>query len=488
MKTLVLALLAATPAWAQTAGGGQSFSLQQAVQYGLQNSVQVKNANTDVAIAKAKVGEIRSIGLPQLNGAVQYSYNIRPQQFVIEYDRTSQFTSQLVALNPQLAGKPTGIAFAIPHALSASISGSQLLFSPSYLLGLKAAATYTQLSDKQLEQTRISVKGAITKAYYQALVGQQQMELLNLNIKRLDTTLKQTQALFKSGFAEQIDVYRLEVSRNNLISERDNAQRLVELGVSALKFQMGYPSRQPLVLTDRLQDMTVNADQALDGGANYDQRIDYQILNVQEQLAKLDLKSKRAGYIPTLAAFGTLGANTAANQFGNLFNFRKDNYNEDVVLALADSSNPENIKPEQRGRLKGQRWYPSFIIGLTLNVPIFDGFQKKYQIQQAKLALRKVADSRELVKSSIDLQVDQANITTKNALGRLTTQQRNLDLAKEVVRVTRVKYRSGVGSSLEVTNAETDLRLAQTNYYTALYDAMVASVDADIAAGRINAQ
>jgi outer membrane protein TolC len=133
----------------------------------------------------------------------------------------------------------------------------------------------------------------------------------------------------------------------------------------------------------------------------------------------------------------------------------------------------------------GNRWFSSSIIGVNMSVPIWDSYSKHYIIQQSKLALKKVRDNRELLKNSIDFEVERANVATQNAQARLGTQKRNLELAKEVVRVSRIKYKQGVGSSLEVTNAETDLRVSQTNYYAALYDALVAKVDADVAAGRI---
>ena len=475
MKTLLIALLAAGPAWAQQAGGGQAFSLQQAVQYGLQNSTLVKNAATDAAIARARVGEIRSAGLPQITGKVDYNRNIAVQRFVLEYGTpaTAAFTGGQ-ELPADATNKPFGLGLALNNAASAGLSASQLLFSGTYLIGLKAASVYTDLSAKQLAKARIDQKAAITKAYYQVMVGQEQIKLLDYNVARLDTTLQQIQAQFKAGFIEAIDVSRLEVQRNNLLADRENATRQIDLGVAALKFTMSYPMGQPLTITDKLADAEI-VQPTPDAGGNYEQRIDYSILRTQEMLAQLDIKSKRSGYLPNLVAFGTLGANSASTNFGSLF---------DIPGKWETSAKKDDGSPV----LSGQRWYPSSIVGVTLNIPIFDGFEKRYQIEQSKLTLQKVRDSKELVKNQIDFEVQRANISTTNAVSRMQTQKRNLDLAREVVRVTRIKYRQGVGSSLEVTNAETDLRVAQTNYYAAVYDALVAKVDTDVATGRLTAE
>ena len=511
--TLTLAALALT--WAAQAqqaaapAGQTAFSLDQAVAYALQNSVTVKNAQTDLTSSKAKVGEIRAAGLPQLTGSLGYNYNAIVPKSVLESGRgAAALFGGTPAVNvPQ--GLPTGLGFALPHALTMGLQLNQLLFSPTYLIGLKAASVYTALYTKQAQKARIDVRAQVTKAYYQAMVGQEQAKLLDYNLSRIDTTLNNTRALFKNGFAENIDVYRLEVQRNNLMADKENTVRSIQLAISNLKFAMGYSIQQPLTITDNLEDSQIEMAVKPEAYGAYDQRIDYSILNTQEQLARLDLKSKQAGYLPTLVGFASLGANSAATRFIDMLPPYSNEFKTDIkgsgpqgkfqpIQAVDKNNNPifnktvdsrgDTMRTPQYAYFGGNRWYASSVIGVTLNVPIFDGFQKKYQIQQSKLALKKIADSRELVKNSIDFDVDRANIATANAKARLGTQDRNLALAKEVVRVTRIKYNQGVGSSLEVTNAETDLRVAQTNYYAALYDALVAKVDADVAAGRITAQ
>ncbi|MDB5243485.1 MAG: outer rane efflux protein, partial [Spirosoma sp.] len=131
------------------------------------------------------------------------------------------------------------------------------------------------------------------------------------------------------------------------------------------------------------------------------------------------------------------------------------------------------------------RWPNFSTMGLNLSVPIFDGFARKYQSQQKRFTLQKAQNSGILLKNSIDLQQKQAAITLTNGLQTLRTQQRNRELAAEIVRVTRIKYKEGVGSNIEVLNAETSSREAQTNYFTALYDFLIAKVDKDKATGKL---
>src|SRR6185295_19872380 len=132
-----------------------------------------------------------------------------------------------------------------------------------------------------------------------------------------------------------------------------------------------------------------------------------------------------------------------------------------------------------------KRWYPIGFVGATLNWTLFDGTQREYKIQQAKLELQKTENNLINTTNALALEAETNRTQLLNSLSSFNTQKENLDLANEVVRVSKLKYDQGVGSNLEVINAETSLREAQTNYYNALYDALVAKVDLDKALGNI---
>ncbi len=306
---------------------------------------------------------------------------------------------------------------------------------------------------KSVTQSKQQVAENVTKAYYGILVNEKRMGLLSLNLARLDTLLKETRELNKQGFVEKIDVQRIEVQANNLRTELENVNRLQELSYSLLKFQMGYPMEEPIKVTESLEKIesaTFNTDKA--GEFSYANRIEYSILQTQENLAELDLKSIKAGYLPRLVLNANYGYNAGANAFGDLVN-----------------------KP----------WFDNAAITVALQIPIFDGFSKKYKAVQSANNLQKVRQSYGLLKSSIDLQRSQASITMKNALESMREQKANLDLANEISRVTRVKYQQGVGSNLEVLNAESSIKESQANYFTALYNALIAKVEVEKANGTL---
>jgi outer membrane protein TolC len=429
---------------AALAANAQTFSLKQAVDYAITHQVQVKNSQIDLLNASAKINEIKAIGLPQVNGSFALTNNLILQRVFIPAK----------IFNPAAAeGELIAAKFGVENSGFANVGLSQLVFDGTYLLGLKASAVYKDLSVKSLTQSKQQVAENVTKAYYGILVNEKRMALLRLNVGRLDTLLKETRALNQQGFVEKIDVQRLDVQANNLRTELENVNRLQELSYSLLKFQMGYPMEEPIRTSeslDKIELATFNTNTA--GDFSYANRIEYSILQTQESLAELDLKSIKAGYLPRLLLNANYGYNAGANGFGDLMS---------------------------------KQWFDNSAITMSLQIPIFDGYSKKYKAVQSENNLQKVRQSFGLLKSSIDMQRSQASITLKNALESMKEQKANLDLANEISRVTRVKYQQGVGSNLEVLNAESSIKESQVNYFTALYNALIAKVEVEKANGTL---
>ncbi len=426
------------------AANAQTYSLKQAVDYAIAHQVQVKNSQIDLQNASAKISEIKAMGLPQVNGSLALTNNIVLQRAFIPAK----------IFNPAAAdGELIAAKFGVDNSGFASVGLSQLVFDGTYLLGLKASSVYKDLAVKSVTQSKQQVAENVTKAYYGILVNEKRQGLLALNVARLDTLLKETRELNKQGFVEKIDVQRLDVQANNLRTELENIERLQALSYSLLKFQMGFPMEEPIRLSESLEKVelaTFNTNTA--GDFNYANRIEYSILQTQENLAELDLKSIKAGYLPRLVLNANYGYNAGANAFSDLIT---------------------------------KQWFDNAAVTVALQIPIFDGFSKKYKAVQSANNLQKVRQSYSLLKSSIDLQRSQASITMKNALESMKEQKANLDLANEISRVTRVKYQQGVGSNLEVLNAESSIKESQANYFTALYNALVAKVELEKANGTL---
>ncbi|MBD1398152.1 TolC family protein [Pontibacter sp. JH31] len=448
--SLLLAFVVMLGQWQVLAQSApQAFSLKQSIDYALQHRHSLQMARNQQEIDKAKVGEIRAMGLPQINVAADLGKNVIQQKSFLP----AEFFQDPDDPNSPPDGTFVPVVFTPKYNGNASVTASQLLFDGSYLIGLKAAKTYTELSQKSTHQSEIEVVEQVAKAYYSVLVSRERMELLNQNLDRLDTLLRQTQVMFDNGVAEKLDVDRLRVSYNNLNVEKKKTERLLRLGEDLLKFQMGMDQKQQMVLTDSLSEVQVDMAKADQNGFNYNSRIEYSILETQRDLAMLNLRNIRSGYLPKLYLNGRYGYIAANNEFSE----------------ISRSSN----------------WLNFAYVGLGLQVPVFDGLRKHYQVQQSRLTLENTKLGFESLKQGIDLELEQASTDLTNSMDVLASQRENLQLAEEIARVAKIKFQEGVGSNLEVVTAETDLRQAQTNYYAAMYDALIAKVNLDKATGTL---
>lgn len=429
------------PTKAQQKDTVATFTLNQAISYAQKHQSSILNAQIDEQIAKNTVKQTIGIGLPQLSGNASFQDFIKIP--------TSLLPGEVFGA----PGTQIPVQFGVKYNSSFGLELNQLVFDGTYLVGLKASRTYKELSTKNTKRSRIETAVAVTKAYYSVLVSNEQLSLLDANLDRLKKTLKDTEQLFKNGFVEKIDVDRLTVLNNNLVTERENVIRLLALNKDLLKFQMGMTIGSELTLTDQISTVSVheNIGLAKDTTA-YRKRIEFSLLETQKALNDLDVKRYKSVFLPSLSAFGSTSNNFQSNSFGNLYDKR----------------------------------FPTTVIGLRLSVPIISGGQKKYQLANAKLAVLKTENDLYNLQNTINLDIKQAQTTYKNGQQSLENQQRNMDLAKEVLRVTKIKYEQGVGSSLEVTTAETSLKEAQNNYISALYDMLINKVNLDKALGNIN--
>lgn len=446
ITTLLICIASTLGVFAQSSPANQTynFSITDCVNYAYEHQNAVVNANLDVKSAEYKIKETIGQGLPQLSGVAQFQDYLKLPVTLVD---ASSFDPTV----PK--GQLVPFKFGLNFQSSTNLNLTQKIFDGNFLVGLKASKTYKELYQRSYTRSKIEANVNVTKAYYQVLVSNEQIRLLDANINQLKQQLDQTTAQNKQGFVEKIDVDRITVQYNNLVSTRENTLRLLTLNYQVLKFQIGMPIEYSLTLSNKLEDIQLSNDVTnltADTGF-YHNRIEYNLLETQSKLYQLDVKSKQSQFLPSLSAFGNLGTTFQNNSFGALY---KANF-------------------------------PSSYIGLTLNVPIFSGFQRTYQVKQSKISVLKAQNDLINTQNSLNLEASQAQISYTNGLQTLNNQKKSRELAEEVLRVSKIKYQQGVGSSIEVTQAQTELENADNQYIQGLYDALVSKVDLDRAYGRI---
>ena len=437
-----------------------ALSAKQAVDYALQNAIPVKNALIDIDLQKQTNKEVTASALPQITGSGSLNYN--PKVAVQSFPNFIAAGTYGVLVqnnvkdgngNTIVAPKDFGFinaAFGAKYALSGGIDLNQLLFDGQVFVGLMARKALIQNAELAADVTKEQIKANVYKIYYQLVVGKKQIGSIDANIDNYEKLLGDTREIYKNGFAEKLDVDKVQVQLSNLQTQKLKAQNQLDAGNSGLKFLMNMPQRDSLILTDTLSDEELKSN-ILDEAYNYIDRKEYQQLESSIKLGQYNVKRYRLSKIPTLS----LAANYSQSAQRQQFDFFKGPY------------------------------FTSSFISLKLNAPIFDGGARNARIASAKLNLLKTYNNLDQLKSSIDNDVAQAITNMKSAIITMDSQKKNIELAQDVYNTTKLKYDQGLGSNQEISNAQADLVTAQNNYYSSLYDAIIAKIDYLKAAGKL---
>lgn len=474
MQKLALLIFLLTASLAVSAQ--KAMSLDECVQYAQANHPSVRNAQLQVSDADWRIKENLRTGLPQITGNVSYTgflqrgslpsdvFSFGPQtppgfleDLQAELTDFPLLSQTMTGLLGSSSGSSGGKLYFSPvHSLSGELKLTQLIFNNSYLLGLKAARYYRDYVNEELVAARYQIKNSVTDAYLPALMISENLKTLDKNIGNLDKMLSDTKAINKAGFAEQLDVDRLDLSLSTLRAERDNLVRQQEIVVNALKFTMGMPLTETIALSDDLDKLLSQiSDADLTTPLDPMNRPEYLTLLKARQLNAIQVDLLSKPWMPTVAGFAQW---QPAFQGG--FGARNsDGFN---------------------------KWYyiPAAVAGISVSVPIWDSGVTRAQKQRAIIALQGVDIQKQMLENALELEITTARKQYQNATERVESQQKNLDLAQRIYETTQTKYKAGVGSSFEVTQAEQGLYSAQQALMSARYDLLTARIAIKKALGK----
>ncbi len=454
---LCLVVLMAGTGYNATAQHKYELSVKEAVELAFKNVTEVKNATLDVDIQRAQNRQITGQALPQLSGNASVSRYLELPQILFPDGSQAGVYNVLIneGLLPQSTKVPTPglrpVSFFQPWNASASANLSQLLFQPDVFVGLQARKTAINYSQANLEVVKERIKDSAYRRYYAILIAQKQSEFLQSGIQRLQKLYHDDSIMYVNGFAERLDLDKVQVQLTNLQTSQIVLHNSIQLAYAALKYSIGVAQTDTVELKELLSNEELKQG-VLDEGFTYNDRKEYKLLDYARQLQVLDVRRYKLGYLPTLS---TALSYTAQGQ-GQKFITDKNTF-----------------------------WLRNSLVSLNLNVPLFDGFQRKYKVQQAQLNLQKVNNSVDNLKQVIDLQKTISKASLTNTLLNLDAQERNVQLAETVYNTTKKKFESGLGSSFEVLQADNDWQTAQSNYFNSLYNAVVARIGFLSALGKL---
>ncbi len=440
--------------------GQEDFNLAQAIEYALQSQNSIQLANLEIEEAEADILEIRSIGMPKVSGSIDYQYYIAIPASPVE-DFISPSIYGILSSENLVTSVPTGpfdpFEFSVfsKNNINARIDASWLIFDGSYLVGLKAAKLYKELTRKKKDITIEEIKSSVTKAYMNIVIAQENKKTLQKNLDNIKISKREAQAYYETGFIEQLEVSRLELSLETIKTELDKIDQLIEISYDLLKFQIAYPLSKEIRLTDDLDKLVTLLGVAttdLNTEVDMNDKPIYVQLELNKELSELNVKRLKKGYYPNLVARAGVSEVLQRN-------------------SLFDSNEVG--------------WIPTVSAGLGVNIPIYDGALKKGQIQKAKIETNQIDIQKSEYKRSLELQIKNEKAKYINAKKTLDSRRKLLDITEDIYNKTNIKFREGVGSSIEVTQAEDSLYTAQGNYINAIYELLITKTDLDITLGKI---
>ncbi|MGB0402471.1 MAG: TolC family protein [Salibacteraceae bacterium] len=423
-----------------------NFSLNEAVEYALTNSYFTRSAMMDVTMAEQKVKEITGMGLPQISASAGYSHYFDIPTSLVpanSFDPTAP------------ADEFAELQFGTKSNMDAGISVNQMIFDGAYVIGLKASKTYRELAYASKAKTDAEIKRDVVKAYGLAIVSKLNLEYVRENEAKLKTLVDENTAMYEVGFMEEKDLDQVKLLLLNTQSVLIQTENTYKVSLDMLKFTMGKPIAEDIVLTDDVEKIKkpfVDKSNNLNAKLIMEEHVDYHTAFMNLQYQDLTLSNEKVTYYPKLYGF----LNYQGNSFGNDFNhFSSDG-----------------------------KWFPTSLIGLKLDIPIFSGGSRHQRVQQAQVGYEKAELQLQQTEQGLFLDLANKRNSYEAAMNKLENVQKNLELSARIKDQTRIKYKEGTSSNVELTQTENQFLQSQTSYVMAMYEVITTKAELDYALGK----
>ncbi len=438
----------------------EAFTLQEAQAYAVKNNYKLQIQRTDVQDVGEQLREYLATGMPKLSASASYNYFLKLPTSIFPnfiepaiYDVL--FDENLLPRRDRPDPESIPVQFGTKHNVSAGLNLNTMLFDGSFLIGLKGMRMYRDLITKQIQQSEADTRYQISKAYLASLQVHESIKIIEKNISNLEKVKNEVQEIYKAGFTEKLDVERLELSLQNLLVEKEKLEKIHRITENVLKFQMNYPLDKPIVLSDQLDQLLGKTYlEVMDPGIQMqiESRPEYPVIMQGIKLAELNIKRYKSTYLPSLHGFASYQQSLQRNR-------------------LFDS--------------KDNAWFPTSNLGINFSWPLFTGFDRKAKVQRATIVYDKSKMQFAEFEMAVKLEFENAKTAYLNALLSLDARKKSLQLAEKIYETSRIKFKEGVGSSLETTSAERDLYQSQANLMEAQINLIQTKIDLDKSLGKL---
>jgi outer membrane protein TolC len=423
----------------------QNFSLQEAIDYALENNRSAKNAARDIESAKQRKWETTATGLPQISAKIEYNNWLKQQ--------ISLIPAEFFGGNQ---GEFAEVAFGTTKTMNASATLEQLLFDGSYLVGLQSAKVFLEISKNAKEKTDLEIRKAVINAYGNVLLAQESVSILENNKSVLEKNLYETQKIYENGLTEEEDVEQLQITLSSINNSLNQTKRLKDLAIKMFNITLGNDIDTNTILTEDLNQLTItHIDLGLiTNEENVENTIDYKIAKNDKRSKELLLKLEKSKALPSLSAF--INGSYAGNS--ERFTFLKND----------------------------QKWFGSSLMGVSMNIPIFSSLGRHAATQRAKIELEKSEDNLTETEQQIKFLIANAKSDYEFAIQQYETAKQNLNLAQRIEKKNQTKFFEGIASSFDLRQAQTQLYSSQQDYLQAMLNVITKKAELETVLNTIN--
>lgn len=433
LNAAILLLTTGSSLFSQGDSTELKLSLKEAQEYAIQNNKSVIAARQDIAASRVAIWETISNALPTIDATGSFTDNLKLMTTLLPGDFFGK------------PGEKVPVTFGSQFNSGGSVQAGMLLFNAPLYVGIETTKLANKLSEKSLVKSEQDTRESVSTAYFLIIVSEESLKIIEANIANLNETLKSTRSMYSAGMAEATDVDQMISNVTNVENARSSMQRTIELNYNLLRFQLGVSPETNIIITETLESLTamINVDALMSQEFDHRQNVNYQLIEGQEQMSALNLRTQKASVLPTLSGFYTYGTNGMGDKVSEL------------------------------------QWFPNSMTGLQITVPIFASGQRYSKIKKAQINLDKARTTKEMVTEQLLLQEKQLRYNLVNANLQYKSQKDNVDVSKRVYASTENKFRQGMVSSLELTQANQLYLQSENNYVSALLNLLQTKIALD---------
>lgn len=419
----------------------ENVTLEKLIEISLNNNLTLKSKQLDKKMYEAQVDEVTATGLPQININSQVDDNLIIPTTLIP---------------ASISGGPADlfipVQFGTQFNMSATAVVEQMIYNHSFWTGLKAAKASSDFADITVNMTKEQIVYNVSTLYYNINITNKAIQNIKENLKKLNETLKIMEAQEANGFITKVDVKRVKVAITNLESELSNINTSLDNMHNILKVQLNLPMETQLTLDNVINEQEILKEIELSSNP-YSNRTELLLLNKQSELYELQKDNINSGYYPSVNAYGRYSYQAFRQSF-DFFDGDKD-------------------------------WFKMAVIGVSIRIPVFDGFGKKYRAEQSEVKIQQTQFETQLLKENVNSEIKNAKAKLKTSIEQFNSQKANILLAEDVYKQTEQRYKEGLSPITDLLNAETALKESQNNYLRSLLQINLAKLDLKKAEGTL---